>query len=247
MTTLFRSPSTGQDIRAVVFDTFGTVVDWRSGVAREAAPFLARYKISMDPTAFAEAWRGRYQPAMEEVRSGRRGYTPLDVLHYENLVQVLNQVGCDPKKIPETEIKELNLAWHRLDPWPDSIPGLARLKTRYIIGPLSNGNLALLLNMAKRAGIPWDTILGSDITRAYKPQREAYVGTAEVLGIAPGALMLVAAHNDDLHAARKAGLATGFVARPTEFGPNQTKDIKAEEDWDVIAPNFVTLAGLMNA
>jgi 2-haloacid dehalogenase len=247
MTTLFRSPSTGHDIRAVVFDTFGTVVDWRSGVAREAAPFLARHKISMEPTAFADAWRGRYQPAMEEVRSGRRGYTPLDVLHYENLVQLLRQIDCDPQKISEAEIKELNLAWHRLEPWPDSIPGLARLKIRYIIGPLSNGNLALLLNMAKRAGIPWDTILGSDITRAYKPQRQAYVGTAEVLGIAPGALMLVAAHNDDLHAARKAGLATGFVARPTEFGPNQTINLKAEEDWDVVAPDFVALASLMNA
>jgi 2-haloacid dehalogenase len=247
MAALFRAPSTSHHIRAVVFDTFGTVVDWRSGVAREAAPFLARHKISMEPTAFADAWRGLYQPAMEEVRSGRREYTPLDVLHYEDLVHLLRRIGCDPQKIPEAEIKELNLAWHRLDPWPDSIAGLSRLKTRYVIGPLSNGNLALLLNMAKRAGIPWDTILGSDITRAYKPQRRAYVGTAEVLGIAPGELMLVAAHNDDLHAARNAGLATGFVARPTEFGPNQTVNLEAEADWDVIAADFITLAGSMNA
>jgi 2-haloacid dehalogenase len=228
-------------LRAVVFDTFGTVVDWRSGIARDAAPFLARHGLGIAPDAFADAWRKRYQPAMEPIRKGERGYVPLDILHRENLQSLLAELAPG-RAWPEAEIDDLTKAWHRLDPWPDAVEGLARLKRTYIIGPLSNGNIALLTNMAKRAGIPWDVILGADVSRAYKPHPLSYTATAAVLGIAPGELMLVAAHNKDLAAARRNGLATGFVARPTEHGPRQSIDLAPSEDWDVVAADFVALA-----
>jgi 2-haloacid dehalogenase len=169
-------------VRAIVFDVFGTVVDWRTGIAREAGPFLARHGAShIDPFTFADSWRRLYSPAMEAVRSGRRPFTRLDVLH-------------------------------RLDPWPDAVTGLRRLKRRFIIAPLSNGNIRLMLDMAKRAGLPWDAILGAEVTQAYKPTPEAYLRTADILGMRPDEICLVAAHNSDLAAARAVGLKTGFVA-----------------------------------
>jgi 2-haloacid dehalogenase len=229
-------------VKALVFDVFGTVVDWRSGIAREAAPFLARHGIAMEPHAFADAWRQRYQPGMEAVRSGARPFTRLDVLHRENLEGVLRDAGADPARMTEAELDALNRAWHRLDPWPDSVAGLTRLKTRFTIAPLSNGNIALLLNMAKRAGLPWDAILGAEVAQAYKPTPAAYLRTADILGLAPGEVMLVAAHNGDLAAARRCGLATGFVPRPTEYGPGQTKDLAPTEAWDVVATDFGDLA-----
>ncbi|WP_426954998.1 haloacid dehalogenase type II [Muricoccus radiodurans] len=232
-----------EGVRALVFDVFGTVVDWRSGVARDAAPFLARHGAAgADPAAFADAWRRRYQPAMDEVRSGRRPYTRLDVLHRENLEKVLPDFGIDPARVPAAELDDLNLAWHRLDPWPDSVAGLTRLKTRHIIAPLSNGNIVLMLDMAKRAGLPWDAILGAEVAQAYKPQPEAYLRTAEVLAMRPDEVCLVAAHNNDLAAAQRCGLRTAFVARPTEHGPGQTKDLRPEGDWDVVARDFLDLA-----
>ena len=243
----FIAPSTGQQVQALVFDTFGTVVDWRSGIAREAAPFLARHGIAQAPEAFADAWRARYQPAMEEVRAGRRPFARLDLLHRENLDGLLDSLGHDPARLPAEELAALNLAWHRLDPWPDAVAGLTRLRARYILAPLSNGNIALLLNMARRAGIPWDTILGAEVSRAYKPDPLAYTRTAEALGLPTGAVMLVAAHNGDLRAARAAGLATGFVPRPTEHGPGQTKDLTPEADWDVVADDFLALAEKLGA
>ncbi|HEV8020642.1 MAG TPA: HAD-IA family hydrolase, partial [Candidatus Lustribacter sp.] len=172
-------------VRALVFDVFGTVVDWRSGVAREAAPFLDRHARGADPAAFADAWRKRYQPALEEVRSGRRAFVRLDVLHRENLTAVLPDFGIDPAAVPAAELDELNLAWHRLDPWPDALAGLTRLKSRYIIAPLSNGNIILMLDMAKRAGIPWDAILGAEVAQAYKTSPEAYLRTADILAMSP--------------------------------------------------------------
>ena len=223
------------DVQALVFDVFGTVVDWRSGVARELAPFLARYAPGADPAAFADAWRLRYGPAMEEVRSGRRPFARLDVLHRENLEAVLPEFGIDPTSVPPSELDALNLAWHRLDPWPDSVPGLARLKRRFIIAPLSNGNIRLMLDMAKRAGLPWDAILGAEIAQAYKPAPEAYRRTAETLMLKPEQVCLVAAHNDDLKAARRCGLQTAFIPRATEHGPGQTTDLEPDEDWDVVA------------
>lgn len=230
-------------VKALVFDVFGTVVDWRGGVARDAKTFLARHgRADIDPHGFADAWRRRYQPAMEEVRSGRRPFTRLDVLHRENLDRVLSDQGIDPAGIAAEELDWLNRAWHRLDPWPDSIPGLIRLKARHFIAPLSNGNILLLANMAKRAGIPWDAVLGAEAAQAYKPQPAAYTRTAEILALAPAEVVLVAAHNGDLAAARNAGLRTVFVLRPSEHGPAQATDTRAESDWDVIANSFEEVA-----
>lgn len=235
-------------VRALVFDVFGTVVDWRSGVARDAAPFLARHaKSRVDPAAFADAWRKRYDPAMDAVRSGRRPFVRLDVLHWENLVAILPAFGIDPAKVPAAELDELNLAWHRLDPWPDVVAGLARLKSRYIIAPLSNGNVVLMLDMAKRAGLPWDAILGAELAQAYKPDPEAYLRTVDILAMRPDEVCMVAAHNSDLAAARACGLATAFVPRPTEHGPGQTKDLRPEQDWDVTARDFGDLADQLRA
>jgi 2-haloacid dehalogenase len=228
--------------QALLFDVFGTVVDWRSGIMRDAAPFLARHGIAMTPAALADAWRDRYQPAMQAIRSGARPFTRLDVLHRENLDAVLRDAGADLAAIPADDRAALTHAWHRLDPWPDSVPGLTRLKARFIIAPLSNGNIALLLNMAKRAALPWDAILGAEVAQAYKPQPEAYLRTAEILGLPPAACMLVAAHNGDLAAARRAGFSTAFIPRPTEHGPGQTIDLVAEEDWDFVAASLTELA-----
>ena len=236
------SPSTGRVVKAILFDTFGTVVDWRSGVARDIAAFAAARRITVDPAAVATQWRDLYQPAMEEVRSGRRPFTTLDVLHLENLQRVLTANGFNVNDITAADLHELNLVWHRLDPWPDSIAGLADLRTRYLIGPLSNANLALLAHMAKRAGLPWDVIIGADVTRAYKPQPEAYTRAADILNLRPGEVMLAAAHNSDLAAARDAGLATAFIPRPTEYGPGQTLDLVARQAWDVVASDLVDLA-----
>lgn len=231
------------NVQALVFDVFGTVVDWRSGVARDATPFLARYAPTADPAAFADAWRRRYSPAMEEVRSGRRPFVRLDVLHRENLEAALVEFGIGRGAVPSPELDALTLAWHKLDPWPDSVPGLARLKRRFIIAPLSNGNIRLMLDMAKRAGLPWDAILGAEVAQAYKPTPEAYLRTAEALMLEPGQVCLVAAHNDDLAGARRCGLRTAFIPRPTEHGPRQTIDLRPEDDWDIIARDLEELAG----
>lgn len=231
------------ELRAVVFDVFGTVVDWREGVARELRAFFDRHGArGADAYAAADAWRRRYQPAMEECRSGRRPFTRLDVLHRENLDAVLSECGLDPGGIAAEALDGLNRAWHRLDPWPDAVEGLKRLKTRYVIAPLSNGNVALLLNMAKRAGLPWDAILGAEVAGAYKPQPEAYLRTADILGLSPGELCLVAAHNNDLAAARACRLRTAFVPRVREHGPKQVSDLKPDGPWDVVAADFVELA-----
>src|SRR3712207_6131208 len=230
-------------VKALVFDVFGTVVDWREGIARDAAPVLARHgRGDIDPRAFADAWRRRYQPALEECRAGRRPFTRLDVLQRENLELVLRDHGLDPAAIGEAALDDLNRAWHRLDPWPEAVAGLTRLRRKYIIAPLSNGNVALLLNMAKRAGLPWDAILGAEGAQAYKPQPEAYLRTADILGLKPAQVALVAAHNGDLKAARGCALRTGFVARRTEHGPGQSVDLSPSEAWDVVASDFVDLA-----
>jgi 2-haloacid dehalogenase len=230
-------------VRALVFDVFGTVVDWRGGVAREAGAFLQRhYRPDADPFAFADAWRNRYQPAMEAVRSGQRPFTRLDVLHRENLEEILPDFGIDPAEVPPADLDALNLAWHRLDPWPDAVLGLTRLKQLFIIAPLSNGNVALLLNMAKRAGLPWDAILGAEVARAYKPSPEAYLRTAEILQMRPDEICLVAAHNGDLKTARSCGYRTAFVPRSTEHGAAQTTDLQPEQAWDVVAADFNALA-----
>lgn len=227
-------------VKAVLFDVFGTVVDWRTSIIRDLEAFGASRGISADWTAFTDDWRGLYQPSMEEVRSGRRPWTILDVLHRESLEKLLTKYGIT--NLTEAEKQHLNKVWHRLSPWPDSVPGLQRLKSRYLIGTLSNGNVGLLAWMAKNADLPWDVILGAETSRAYKPLPQAYRGAMETLGLGPGEVMLVAAHNSDLEAAAAQGYATAFVARPTEYGPHQTKDLKAERDWDVVTDSFLGLA-----
>lgn len=227
-------------VRALLFDVFGTVVDWRTSIIRELEAFGAAKGIAADWAAFTDDWRGLYQPSMEEVRSGRRPWTILDELHRESLETLLGKYAV--AGLSEIEKDHLSKVWHRLAPWPDSVPGLLRLKSRYLIGTLSNGNVGLLAWMAKNAGLPWDVILGAETAHAYKPLPEAYRRTADMLGLGPGRVMLVAAHNDDLAAAAAQGYATAFVARPTEYGPRQVKDFEAERDWDVVADSFLGLA-----
>ena len=235
-------------VRALVFDVFGTIVDWRSGVAREARPFLQRFAgPDVDAFAFADAWRRRYSPSMEAVRSGRRRFIRLDVLHRESLEAILPEFGIDPARVPASELDELNRAWHRLDPWPDVVPALTRLKQRYVIAPLSNGNIALMVDMAKRAGLPWDLILGAEISQAYKPSPEAYFRCVEALMMRPEEVCLVAAHNSDLVAARACGLRTAFLPRPTEHGPGQTFDLAASQAWDLVASDLGELARALGA
>jgi 2-haloacid dehalogenase len=230
-------------VRALLFDVFGTVVDWRGGVARAAVPFLLRHAgTPADPAAFADTWRDRYQPAMEEVRSGRRPFVALDVLHRENLEAILPDFGIVPARVPAQELDELNHAWHRLDPWPDVLPGLTRLKTRYIIAPLSNGNVSLMTNLAKFGGLPWDCILGAELARHYKPDREVYQSAADFLDLAPNEIVMVAAHQGDLRAARGVGLETAFVPRPLEFGPAGKPDLNPDPSFDVVAADFNDLA-----
>jgi 2-haloacid dehalogenase len=205
------------EVEALTFDVFGTVVDWRSGIAREARAILGERGPERDWQAFADRWRALYQPAMAAVRSGRRSWAKLDDLHRENLRTVLAEFGLAGHS--EAEIERLNRAWHRLDPWPDVIAGLIRLRRRFILATLSNGNVALMVNMARRAGLPWDAILGAEVARAYKPLPEAYLRTADCLGLAASRCLMVAAHNSDLLAASACGFRTAFVARPTEHGP----------------------------
>jgi 2-haloacid dehalogenase len=233
-------------VRAALFDVFGTVVDWRSGVSREVAAFMARHAVSgVDPESFADAWRRRYSPSMEEVRSGRRPFVPLDRLQFESLQATLSEFDLARRDFADADLQDLNRAWHRLDPWPDAVTGLQRMKSKLIIAPLSNGNLSLLLNMAKRASIPWDAILGAEVVAAYKPAPEAYLRTAALLDLPPEEIVMVAAHNGDLAAARACGFRTAFVPRPAEHGPEQTTDLKAEQDWDFIATDFEALAQQM--
>ncbi|MBX7449098.1 haloacid dehalogenase type II [Mycolicibacterium sp. 3033] len=231
-------------IRALAFDVFGTVVDWRSSVSRELAAFGVRHGISHDWPAFADDWRAGYVPAMDKVRRGELPWTRIDDLHRGRLVELLDDRGIT---VEDAEIDDLNRAWHRLDPWPDAVAGLTRLKERFVITTLSNGNVSLLTNMAKYAGLPWDCVLSAEIFRHYKPDPEAYLGCADILDVAPGELMLVAAHPSDLRAARDAGLRTGFVFRPAEYGPDRTLHRPAEGEFDVMADDFGDLADQLDS
>ena len=235
--------------RALTFDVFGTVVDWRTSVAREGRAFGERHGIEADWGRFAEDWRGLYQPSLARVRDGERPWAPLDDLHRESLCTLLNKLGVavGDGGVSDEAIDDLNRAWHRLDPWPDVVEGLARLKRRFVLATLSNGNVALIVNMAKRAGLPWDAVLGAEVARRYKPQPKAYLTTARLLGLAPGECMMVAAHNDDLRAAGSLGFRTAFVRRPDEHGPGQSRDLRAEDDFDIVADDFIGLAEALGA
>jgi 2-haloacid dehalogenase len=229
------------EIRALTFDVFGTVVDWRGSLIREGETFGRAHGLTVDWARFADAWRGLYQPMLERVRSGRLPWTKLDDLHRMALDQLLTEFKMTG--LAEPDIDHLNRAWHRLDGWPDAVPGLTRLKRRYILATLSNGNVALIVNMARHAGLPWDAVLGAEVARHYKPQPQAYLTTAALLGLAPGQCLMVAAHNGDLAAASTVGFRTAFVRRPTEHGAGQTSDREPAQAWDVVADDFVDLAG----
>jgi 2-haloacid dehalogenase len=227
-------------VRALTFDVFGTVVDWRSSIIREGQALGRRKGLDVDWPRFADAWRGLYQPSMDRVRKGEVDWIKLDDLHRASLDRLLVDFGITG--LGEAEIDDLNRAWHRLDPWPDAVEGLTRLKKKFILATLSNGNVALMVNMAKRAGLPWDAVLGAEVARRYKPQPEAYLTTAALLGLPPEQCLMVAAHNGDLQAASATGFRTAFVPRPAEHGPGQTRDTAPARDWDVVAKDFVDLA-----
>ena len=228
-------------IKALLFDVFGTVVDWRTSLIDNFTAWGKARGIAGDWTALVDAWRGAYMPSMDEVRKHpERGFVILDDLQRQSIEPLTAKLGI--KGLTPDDYDYLTRGWHSLNPWVDSVGGLTRLKSKFIISPLSNGNVALLTNMAKHAGLPWDLVLSAEIFRHYKPDPEAYLGSAKILGLQPGQVMLVAAHNNDLAAAQKCRLKTAFVARPTEYGPHQNRDFKAEGNWDYVAKDFNDLA-----
>jgi 2-haloacid dehalogenase len=229
------------EVRALVFDVFGTVVDWRGGVAREVRRLLGP---SVDALAVADDWRERYVPSMERVRSGELPWTPLDALHRSSLDDVLAAAGATDVG-PDVR-EELVLAWHRLDPWPDVLPGLTRLRRAHVLAPLSNGNVALIVDMARRAGLPWDLVLGAEIVRHYKPDPEVYDSAPELLALAPSEVLMVAAHVDDLAAARARGLRTAYVHRPDEFGGRRVPPA-SDPDADLSVASFEELADALGS
>jgi 2-haloacid dehalogenase len=232
-------------IEAVLFDAFGTVVDWRTSLIRRFERIGSENGLTADWAALVDDWRAEYQPGMDAVRSGQRPWTSLEQLHRESLEKLLPRHGLG--HLGEAGRKQLVLGWHFLDPWPDAVAGLGRLKEKYIIGTLSNGGVRLLADMARYAGLPWDVIFSSDLFRHYKPDPSVYLGAAELLDTQPDKIMLVAAHNYDLAAARKHGMKTAFVARPAEYGPRQVKDFKAEADWEIVANDLLELSTKLDA
>jgi 2-haloacid dehalogenase len=229
--------------KVLAFDVFGTVVDWRSSITAESAPFLKRIgREDLDPAAFADAWRRRYFIGMMAYAASGRGFVTLDLLHREMLDETLRAEDVDPARLDEALLQDWTFAWRRLKPWPDSVEGLTRLKRHFPIVTLSNGNIALMVEMARRGGLPWDAILGAEVTQAYKPDPRAYLGTAEILGVAPGEVCLVAAHHGDLAPARACGLKTAFISRPDEYGGRPAPDAKAAQAWDWSADSLVGLA-----
>ncbi len=231
-------------VRALAFDVFGTVVDWRSTVIREGEALGRAKGLRIDWAAFADAWRDGYGPAMNRVRQGEIPWKTIDELHRMILDELLERFAI--KSLTEAEKEQFNRVWHRLDSWPDSVAGLTRLKREFIVASLSNGNVALLVNMARHAGLPWDAVLSSELAGRYKPDREVYLKAASLLGLPPGGVMMVAAHKGDLRAAARAGLRTAFVPRPQER-PNRSIDLSYEDSFDVNARDFLDLAAQLGA
>ena len=225
--------------KILAFDIFGTVVDWHGSIARE----VDAMQLGVAGGDFALAWRAGYRPAMQRVRSGELGWTRIDELHRMILDEVLARFGI--VHLDEAQKRHLNRVWHRLDPWPDSVEGIARLKTRHVVCTLSNGNIGLLTSMAKRAGLPWDCILSAEVFRAYKPDPATYLGVAETFDVAPADVMLVAAHHDDLEAARACGLLTAYIERPLEFGSGQPKDVSPQAGNTLHCASITALADLL--
>jgi 2-haloacid dehalogenase len=232
-------------VKALVFDVFGTVVDWRTSVAREVDALASAKGVKVDGAAFADAWRAQYAPSMQRVRTGELPWTKLDRLHRMILDRIVIDFGLT--QLTEAEKQTLNRAWHRLQPWPDTVAGLTRLRKTFILAPLSNGNISLMADLARHAGLPWDCILGAELVRHYKPDHEVYESAPAFLDLEPSNVMMVAAHLGDLRAAKATGLKTAFVARPREFGPSGKPDLAADSSVDVAATDFTHLAGLLGA
>ena len=235
----------GSEIKALLFDVFGTVVDWRSGVIRDVTELARASGAEIDAAAFADAWRAGYRPAMDLVRRGDVPWAKLDDLHRRTLDRLLGEFGFTG--LAESDRDWLNRCWHRLDPWPDAVPGLGRLKRHRVVAAFSNGNVSLLLDMAKRAGIPWDFVFSAELFRHYKPDPEFYLGAVELLSLTPPEVMLVAAHNDDLCAAANLGLATAFVHRPGEKGPRWQDNRAPARDYTCTPADFTDLAAALSA
>jgi len=232
--------------KALGFDVFGTVVDWRTSIARESRPFLdALGRQDIDAGVFADGWRNRYGPATKRANERGGPFVVLDVLHRENLEDLLREYGIDPVDVGDDTLTEWNLAWHRLDPWPDTVEGLTRLKRKFPIVSLSNGSVAMMIGMSRHGGLPWDAILGAEFAGHYKLHPQAYLRTAEALAIAPSELCLVAAHHFDLAAGRACGLMTAYVDRPKERGGAPAPDLYAKQEWDWSAGSFTELADLL--
>lgn len=231
--------------KALVFDTFGTVVDWRGSITAEGLAWAKARGVTVDWARFADRWRAGYAPAMEKVRKGELPWTKLDDLHRMILDQILPEFGLTHLSAEEKE--HWNRVWHRLTPWPDSVAGLTRLKKKFIIAPLSNGNVALLTNMAKHAGLPWDLILGAEVAHHYKPDREAYLTAVDLLGLQPGQVMMCAAHRGDLQAARSFALRTAFIYRPKEYGPARQADQAQPGEFDIVSRDILDLAAQLGA
>jgi 2-haloacid dehalogenase len=234
------------DIKALTFDVFGTVVDWHGSVAREVRALAAQKGLRINAVKFTKAWRAGYRPAMDRVRSGELPWSKIDVLHRMILDELLVQFKI-ADALTEDEKSHLNRVWHRLKPWPDAPRGLKRLKQRYIIATLSNGNTGLLVNMAKQGGLPWDCVLSSETFHHYKPDPEMYLGASDVLDLKPEQVMMVAAHKHDLRSAAKHGLKTAFIKRPHEYGRNNNPDLASEADFTVNAEDFLDLAEQLRA
>jgi 2-haloacid dehalogenase len=234
------NPSQTENVKLLVFDVFGTVVDWRSSVIAEGEQLGKAKGINADWTAFADAWRSIYRPYMDKVQNGELPWTKLDDLHRMMLTETLERFGI--QNLNDDEKEHLNRVWHRLKPWPDSVTGLQRIKSRFVIAPLSNGNISLLTNMAKHAGLPWDCILSAENVRRYKPDPSVYLLAPQLFDLKPEQVMMVAAHEHDLQSARKHGLRTAYIHRPFEHGPGKANEIPPSDRYDIVANDFLDLA-----
>lgn len=234
-----------ENVKALTFDVFGTVVDWRGSIIREGRELGERKGLGIDWAAFADAWRAGYGPAMNRVRQGELPWMKIDALHRLILDELLIEFGIDG--LTEEEKDHFNRAWHRLDPWIDGIAGLGSLRRRYTLATLSNGNVSLLVNMAKRAGLPWDCVLSAELAKHYKPDPEVYLMAADLLGLKPEEVMMVAAHKGDLHAAQAVGMKAAFVARPLEHGKGAPVDTSPDPAFEVNATSFIDLANQLGA
>lgn len=232
-------------IKALTFDTFGTVVDWRTSIINDLTAYGRERGLSVDWTAFVDEWKNAYKPGMDRVRKGEWPWTTIDGIYRRSLHELAPRYGLD--RLDAAALDHINRVWHRLLPWPDVVAGLTRLKKKFLISTLSNGDVDMLANMAKHGSLPWDVILCGQVFRHFKPDPEIYLGAIEMLGCKPHEVMMVAAHNDDLRHARSHGMRTGFVLRPTEYGPQQQTNLKAAEAWDVVARDFGELAAALGA